>query len=49
MFFNLYENVCRMDVSQNDEPSESVDCCKDLVSQVTADGGCEKKCDTHNG
>ena len=37
-----YGNGGRMQVILNDEPLEEVDCLKYLVSQVAADGGCDR-------
>ena len=41
MMSSRYGNGCRMHVRPNCDPVEEVDCIKHLVSQVTADGGCE--------
>ena len=37
-----YGNGGSMNASLNGEPLEEVDCFKNLGSQVTADGGCER-------
>ena len=37
-----YGNGSRMQVILNGEPLEEVDCFKYLVTQVAADGGCER-------
>ena len=37
-----YVNVGRMDERQNGEPLEEVDCFKNIGSQVSTDGGCER-------
>ena len=41
-----YGNGGRMNVILNSEPLEEVDCFKYLGSQVAADVGCERGCDT---